>query len=63
VCFVRHVSLLELDHETHIGTADVLRRQLSLGVDIKNSLGEGVWCFLRQIVPNAAVDGPMLVPA
>src|SRR5436190_14432186 len=30
-------------------------------VDIDDSLGEGLRCFLRQIVPDTARDDPMLI--
>ena len=33
----------------------------SKAVDIDDRLGEGLWGFLRQIVPNAALDDPMFI--
>ena len=31
--------------------------------DVDDSLSEGLRCFLRQVVPNATLDEPVLVPA
>lgn len=39
----------------------VPRRNESKMADIDHSLGEGLWSFLRQIVPDAAVNVPVLI--
>lgn len=36
-----------------------VRRRSAVGDDVYDSLREGAWCFLGQVVPDAALDSPM----
>src|SRR5580704_9538965 len=44
-----------LDHQAYTG----LRRCISVNVD--HSFGKSLWGFLRQVVPDATFEGPVLV--
>ena len=56
------------DHTTVNGIQPSYRRLVtpafySVESNFENCLGKGLWGFLRQIVPNATLDSPVLVLA